>query len=125
MNRGCISRSQFGAKDQDMGAYLSAADAIVEEFGCVVIIVHHCGVDGSRPRGHTSLTGAVDAQLAVHHDSANNVIVTVEWMKDGEDGAKIASRLEVVTVGTDEPEPAFLEDRRAGEGEPVANYTPP
>jgi hypothetical protein len=98
-----LNRSIDGSesKDQDMGAYLSAADAIVEEFGCVVIIVHHCGIDGNRPRGHTSLTGAVDAQLAVKRDAANNVVVEVEWMKDGEEGAKIASRLEVVDVGTD------------------------
>jgi hypothetical protein len=41
----------------------------------------HCGVDASRPRGHSSLTGAVDAQLAVKRDTAGNVIVEVEWMK--------------------------------------------
>jgi hypothetical protein len=24
-------------------------------FGCAVIVVHHCGIDATRPRGHTSL----------------------------------------------------------------------
>jgi hypothetical protein len=97
-----LNRSIEGSesKDQDMGAYLSAAEAIVEAFDCVVIIVHHCGVDGSRPRGHTSLTGAVDAQLAVKRDSAGNVVVLVEWMKDGKDGSEITSRLKTIEVGT-------------------------
>ena len=51
------------SKDVDMSAYLRAAEVIRDAFGCVVIIVHHCGFEGTRPRGHTSLTGAVDAQL--------------------------------------------------------------
>jgi hypothetical protein len=84
-----------------MGAYIKAADAVREAFGCVVIIVHHCGVEGTRPRGHTSLTGAVDAQIAVKRDAANNVVATVEWMKDGPEGEVIVSRLEIVPLGTD------------------------
>jgi hypothetical protein len=63
--------------------------------------VHHCGVDGTRPRGHTSLGGAVDAQLAVKRDAADNIIVTVEFMKDGPEGETLLSRLEVVEIGQD------------------------
>jgi hypothetical protein len=97
-----LNRSLGGPEDdKHMPAYVQASDAIREAFGCVVIIVHHCGVDGTRPRGHTSLTGAVDAQLAVKRDAADNVVVTVEWMKDGPEGAVIVSRLEQVDVGTD------------------------
>lgn len=61
-----LNRSLRGPEnsDQDMSAYVRAADTIREAFDCAVIIVHHCGVAGDRPRGHTSLTGAVDAQLA-------------------------------------------------------------
>jgi hypothetical protein len=85
-----------------MTAYLGAADAIREAFNCAVIIVHHCGVDGSRPRGHTSLTGTVDAQLAVKRDAAGNIVVTVECMKDGPEGEVVASRLDRVELGIDE-----------------------
>jgi hypothetical protein len=85
-----------------MTAYLNAADAIRTAFSCAVIIVHHCGIDGSRPRGHTSLTGAVDAQLAVKRDRAGNTIVAVECMKDGPEGDVIGSALQVVSVGTDD-----------------------
>ena len=43
-----LNRSIDGSesKDQDMGAYLDAASAIQRAFECVVLIVHHCGVDG-------------------------------------------------------------------------------
>ena len=99
-----LNRSLAGSesKDEDMAAYIQAADAVREAFDCAVIIVHHCGVDGTRPRGHTSLTGAADAQHAVTRDVANNITVTVEWLKDGPEGAIIVSRLEQVEVGTDE-----------------------
>ena len=98
-----LNRSLAGSEsdDKDMAAYIRAADAIRSAFGCVVIVVHHCGVEGTRPRGHTSLAGANDAQLAVKRDAADNVIVTLEWMKDGPEGDSLASKLEVVEVGTD------------------------
>jgi RecA-family ATPase len=58
-----LNKSLFGSenKDVDMGAYVRAAEAIRDIFLCVVIIVHHCGYDETRPRGHSSLPGAVDA----------------------------------------------------------------
>jgi hypothetical protein len=85
-----------------MAAYIRAADAIRDAFSCAVVVVHHCGVDGTRPRGHTSLPGAVDAQLAVKRDGANNVIVTVEFMKDGPEDDAVFSRLEPVNIGLDD-----------------------
>ena len=99
-----LNRSLRGSesRDEDMAAYIKAADAIREAFNCAVIIVHHCGVDGTRPRGHTALTGAADAQLAVKRDGSDRVIVTVEWMKDGPEGDTIASKLEPAEVGADE-----------------------
>jgi hypothetical protein len=99
-----LNRSLVGSEneDKDMGAYIKAADAVAAAFGCVVPVVHHCGVEGNRPRGHTSLTGAAEAQIAVRRDTASNVIVELEWMKDGEEGAVIASRLHVVEVGVNE-----------------------
>jgi hypothetical protein len=99
-----LNRSISGSEsdDRDMRAYLSAADMIRETFNCMVLIVHHCGHDGTRPRGHSSITGTVEAQIAVKRDEANNIVSLVEEMKDGPDGAQITSRLESVEVGTDE-----------------------
>lgn len=99
-----LNRSLVGSesRDEDMAAYIQAADAIRERFNCAVIVVHHCGVNDSRPRGHTSLTGAADAQIAVRRDNAQNIVATLEWMKDGPEGETITSALEVVEVGIDD-----------------------
>jgi AAA domain len=99
-----LNRSLQGSEssDEDMTAYIRAADAIREAFNCAIIIVHHCGIDGTRPRGHTSLTGACDTQLSVKRDRSDNVIVELECAKDGPQGDRIANRLEPITVGTDE-----------------------
>jgi hypothetical protein len=99
-----LNRSLRGSEssDEDMSAYVKAADAIREAFNCAVIIVHHCGINDSRPRGHTSLTGAADAQISVKRDAAKNIITTVECAKDGPDGDTLVSSLETVEVGSDE-----------------------
>ena len=85
-----------------MAKFIRAADAIRAAFGCAVIIVHHCGVQGTRPRGHTSLTGADDAQIAVERAEDGIIIATVEHMKDGPDGGAILCRLEQVELGADD-----------------------
>ena len=40
-----LNRSLHGSEssDQDMSAYIRAADAIRDAFDCAVLIVHHCG----------------------------------------------------------------------------------
>jgi hypothetical protein len=99
-----LNRSLAGSEssDEDMSAYVQAADAIRDAFDCAVTIIHHCGIDGTRPRGHTSLTGAVDVQLAVRRDAGGNIVVELELAKDGAQGETITNALEVVEVGTDE-----------------------
>ena len=99
-----LNRSIDGSesKDVDMGAYLAAAEAICDAFACVVIIVHHSGIDATRPRGHTALTGAAAVQISVKRDAALNIIAEVEAMKDGPEGASFTSALKVVEVGTDD-----------------------
>jgi hypothetical protein len=86
----------------DMSAYVKAADAVREAFNCAVVIIHHCGIDDKRPRGHTSLTGAADTQIAIRQSEDGIVTSVVEWMKDGAGGAETSSRLEVVHLGLDE-----------------------
>jgi hypothetical protein len=106
-----LNRSLAGSesRDEDMSAYFNAASAIRSAFDCAVLIVHHCGIDGSRPRGHTSLTGGCDAQLAIKRDAADNVTITVEEMRDGPTGEVITCKLEPITVGLDR------------EGEPITS----
>jgi AAA domain len=98
-----LNRSLVGSesKDEDMARYLGAADRLAGELGAAVVVVHHCGIDATRPRGHTSLTGSVESQLAVKRGEAGEVVVTVEYAKDFAEGAEVFSRLEPVMVGTD------------------------
>jgi hypothetical protein len=99
-----LNRSLAGSEsdDRDMAAYVKAADVVRDAFDCAVIIVHHCGHEGTRPRGHSSLMGALDVQVAVKRDAADNIIATIELMKDGTQGDEFASRLEVIEVGLDD-----------------------
>jgi RecA-family ATPase len=86
-----LNRSLRGSENdsKDMAAYIASADAIREAFNCAVAIVHHCGIDGTRPRGSTALSGAVDAQLSVKRDASDAIIVEVEFLKDGAPGKSL------------------------------------
>ena len=99
-----LNRSLNGSesRDEDMGAYVKAADAVRESLGAAVMVIHHCGIEATRPRGHTSLTGAADAQIAVKRDQAGVICATLEWLKDGPEGAEVFSKLDPVDVGTDD-----------------------
>lgn len=99
-----LNRSLGGSEssDEHMGAYIKAADRIRDEFNCAVILVHHCGIDTKRPRGHTSLTAGIDCQLAVTRErGADTFTVEVEFQRDGVEGAKLVSNVESVQVGVD------------------------
>jgi len=98
-----LNRSMAGSEssDEDMSAYVQAADYIREAFDCLVCIVHHCGHEGSRPRGHTSLIGAADTQIAVSASESGNHMARVEFAKDGEDGAEIGFTLRQIELGED------------------------
>jgi hypothetical protein len=93
-----LNRSLAGSEssDEDMGNYIKATDKLRERFGCAVVIIHHCGYDERHPRGHTSLLGAADAQMAVKKDGSGLITTEVEYLKDGPEGETTASRLKVV-----------------------------
>jgi hypothetical protein len=97
-----LNRSLIGSEsnDADMAAYIAAADALRGALHCAVIIVHHCGYDQSHPRGHTSLSGADDAEIAVKEENGV-ILLQVELMRDGPSGDVIASRLRIVDLGLD------------------------
>jgi hypothetical protein len=99
-----LNRSLAGSEssDKDMASYIKAADAIRDAFECLVAVVHHCGHDADRPRGHSSLMGALDVQIAVGRDPEENVVAELEYAKDGETGLVFVSRLEKFEIGQDE-----------------------
>src|SRR5262249_37383950 len=89
-------------KSEDMTKFIRAMDALRTAFDCLVLTIHHCGIVGGRPRGHTSLSGADDVQIAVERDKNGIITARVEHMKEGEAGAVLSSRLEPVDLGIDE-----------------------
>jgi hypothetical protein len=121
-----LNRSLAGSEssDTDMSAYIQAADAIRDVFKCAVTIIHHCGHNTTRPRGHTSLLGAADCMISVQRDAANNIVTTVQFMKDGEPSEPMLDRLEKVDVGTDDDgDPITTCIVKPVEGEPVEKDT--
>jgi hypothetical protein len=98
-----LNRSLRGSesKDEDMGAYISAAIALADKFQCLVLIIHHCGHNEERPRGHSSLLGSADVLLETKKDTDGLITTEVEEMRDGPNGAKIVSKLKVLEVGRD------------------------
>jgi hypothetical protein len=99
-----LNRSLEGSesKDEDMGAYLAAIEHLSDEFNCLIILVHHSGVDRTRPRGHTALSGTVDAQIAVKSLHNDRAVATVELMKDGPEGEQLFFKRRVVEIGRDD-----------------------
>ena len=97
-----LNRSIAGSesKDEDMGAYIKAADRIRDAFDCVIVVVHHSPHDAPRPRGHSSLIGAADVQIAVIKD-ADDIVATLELAKDMDVGLRFVSRLDLVELGQD------------------------
>jgi AAA domain len=88
-------------KSDDMGKFIKALGAVQAAFDCLIVVVHHCGIVGTRPRGHTSLAGADDAQIRIERNKDGIIKATVEHAKDFEAGAVLASKLEQVELGID------------------------
>lgn len=89
---------------EDMGRALANIKAVQDVTGATVLVVHHAGKDLQRgSRGWSGLKAAAEAQLEVVRDEDSGLrYMRVEKMKDGEDGAKYAFKLEVLQVGVDE-----------------------
>jgi hypothetical protein len=118
-----LARS-FGAGNedsaQDMGAFIGECDAIREETGAAVMLIHHGAKaeDARTPRGSGALMGAADLVLMIRkgaEGAPSNCIV--QMCKDDADGALLAFRLESVTVGQRE-DGTPIETCRAVEAEP-------
>lgn len=87
---------------EDMGRVLANLKLLHEAIGAMNLVVHHAGKDLSKgSRGWSGLKAAADVQIEVlrHDDGAREI--SVEKMKDGEDGLRWGFRLEVVDLGID------------------------
>jgi hypothetical protein len=127
-----LNRSLVGSesKDEDMAKYLAAADLVADQLKSATALIHHCGIDATRPRGHTSLTGSVECQIAVKRSESGHVETEVEFAKDFAEGAKTVSTLELKVVGTDPDGDDMTSlvvlpsDHAVGRGRPKENIRP-
>jgi KaiC/GvpD/RAD55 family RecA-like ATPase len=98
------ARAMPGANENDpvdMGAFVSSVDAIREQTGATVVIVHHSGKNAALgARGHSSLRAAVDTELEVERTNGSRML-RVRKSRDGHDGAEQAFKLDVVEIGRD------------------------
>ncbi|MBC8745106.1 AAA family ATPase [Paraburkholderia sp. WC7.3b] len=99
-----LNRAAPGADEnssQDMGNLIGACQEIQRRIGGVVLIVHHTTKLSTGLRGHSSLHGALDAEIEVKRDGDRR-----EWVvaknKDGDDGEATPFRLHLVDLDEDE-----------------------
>ena len=96
----------FGGADEnstkDMGAFITAVDAINAEFNCATLLVHHTGhADKTRARGAIALKGALDTEYRL---SKHDAFLTLECTKakDFEEPKGMRFMLEPVELQTEE-----------------------
>ncbi len=79
-----LARSMPGGDENsstDMSAIVAASDRIREAAGCTVDLVHHTPREGSTPRGHSALEGAVDTALLLER-TGNLITLSAHKQKD-------------------------------------------
>jgi hypothetical protein len=98
----------IGAAEENgagMAAFVGNAGKLALHFGCLVLGVHHVGHDEAaqkRPRGWSGLGGALDVQILCERPGdEKRTTITVQKLKDEEDGICFEARLTRVVVGMD------------------------
>ena len=88
----------------DMGTFVANVDEIRHETKAHIAIVHHGNQasNGSKPRGHSSLTGADDALIEVMRQEDGTRTARVIHAKDDADGYGFTFKLGVVGLGEDD-----------------------
>ncbi len=89
----------------DMGGVMSVLQEMADQLRVMLLVVAHTGKDESRGiRGWSGQYAGADVVLTVVRDKedSSRSIVTVDKLKDAEDGAKFAFRLQTAVLGIDE-----------------------
>jgi AAA domain len=104
-----VSRVLCGADENSseaMGGLVRAVDAIRAATNAHLTLVHHTPKDGTRGkggRGHSSLWGALDAEIGVDRDPVTKIATaTVLKQRNAEEGATVSFDLDIVQLGTDQ-----------------------
>ena len=87
-----------------MTSFIRNAQNLSCRFDCFVLAVHHVGHGADRrPRGHSSLKGAVDLQIGTDRlpNEFMKATLSVEKVKDGEDNFHFIGTMRRVVIATD------------------------
>jgi hypothetical protein len=82
-----------------MGSFVANCDRLREEIGATVLAVHHTPRGGSKPRGHTSLEYGSEIRMAAGKVAKGLFKLSLEHLKDGEEGEEILFNMHKVVVG--------------------------
>jgi len=99
---------------EDMGAFIAMIGILQQATSSAVLLIHHSGKDEARgQRGHSSLLGAVDAELELMKLSEDDSLhrigqLTITKQKDGEDGLKFLFHMEMVRLSDIDPDNSSL-----------------
>lgn len=113
-----LNRSMVGGNEnssEDMSSVIAGYKMLEDAFQCLVVPIHHCGKDQDRGmRGHSSLLGAVDAELSIKRNGEDAIrTLFVGKQKDGDDYYDLFNfKLEQVIIG---PTSAWDEDAEEDE----------
>ena len=86
-----------------MTAFVANAGELGRHFKALVLIVHHTGLgDDRRMRGHSSLNGALDAQILCEHvDGDLAATLTLQKLKDDASEVRMCARLSRIVITLD------------------------
>ena len=124
-----LSRT-MGSGDENgsgMQTFIANAGALAVRFKALVLIVHHTGLgEGAekRLRGHSSLNGALDAQILCERAEGDlAATLTLQKLKDDASDVRLRARLSRVVIGNDEDgdEISTLVVEAIENAEPVSN----
>jgi hypothetical protein len=88
-----------------MQQVIANAQALSNRFNCFVLIIHHSGLaDDDRPRGHSSLKGALDVLIRFERKEGTlTTVMTVQKLKDEDDnGLAFEAQLVRIILGKDD-----------------------
>jgi hypothetical protein len=97
----------IGAGDENgagMTAFVANAGELARHFKALVLIVHHTGLgDDRRMRGHSSLNGALDAQILCERIVGDlAATLTLQKLKDDASEVMMRARLSRIVIARDE-----------------------
>jgi len=102
-----LAQTLGGAEENGVGMQqiIANAQALSIRFNCFVLIIHHSGLtDDDRPRGHSSLKGALDVLIRFERKEGTlTAVMTIQKLKD-EDDCQLAFEAQLIRfiIGLDD-----------------------